>query len=656
MSSPGSCFRCSKAQALLSPSGLCEDCAATDVTADPTPPEPPAPELDPAGATVTDVPRVPPAEGPTATPPGSATGSAPADGFPVLPESPPGFELLRHLGGGGMGDVYLAREWPAGRDVALKFLKRPESPAASQRFVTELRVLAELDHPNIVGVLASDFQRATPYFTMARAAGGSLADALQAGLPAPDEAVRIIRVIAGAVAAAHAKGIIHRDLKPSNVLLFGAPGEWHQLKVADFGLAKRLGDEDGFTATEDMMGTPGYMPPEQVSRANGEDGKIDRRADVYGLGATLYHLLTGRAPFVGATKLGIVNQVLADAPERPRALRPEIPLALEAIALKCLAKDPVERYQSVAAFLGALDDYERLGRDPGATELTRRRRVRLWAARNRRRIGAAAAVVLVVAGAFALGAAWWPGRGAAEARVPDPVAAIPDEVRTPDGRVLPFRVRLGHDKSKVTAADDGTVTVSSWGLCLVEYTPAGPRPERYHLRAAVRHEASDIGGRVGVFFTHHAVPGKFGDTHRFGQLTYNDIRLSGDAAVMAPPIPVPDTNHVRVGALVRGVGPERPWTGQMELAAGAPFKPVGRRGDRWRTVDIRIAPDGVGGTWDAQDVGLAAAARFEAVFTEKLAAGPPAAARFDPKAGFGLVVENSSASFRAVELIPDKND
>ena len=224
MSSPSSCTRCSRLQDLLTPRGLCPECAATDATANPTlaAPLPPVavsfaptvtnPRLDDHGSRTRSA--APAAE---TTPSGSGTS---------LPDSPPDYELLGPLGHGGMGDVYLAREQTSGRRVAIKFLQRPKNPNEFNRFVSELQILANLDHPHIVRVFTSDFLRDTPFFTMEYMEGGSLAAALKPKpgtsepnlLPVP-AALRLIRQVAGACAAAHAKGVIHRDLKPGNILL-----------------------------------------------------------------------------------------------------------------------------------------------------------------------------------------------------------------------------------------------------------------------------------------------------------------------------------------------------------------------------------------------------------------------------------------------------
>jgi serine/threonine-protein kinase len=312
-----------------------------------------------------------------------------------LPPAPPGYELLERLGAGGMGDVYLARETASERLVAMKFLRFPGDAVLFERFLLELRVLAQLEHPNIVRVLGHDFDRSDPYFTMEYLSGGPLSRLkAEADRRPPAEVLKLFRAVAAAVAAAHAGQVLHRDLKPSNVLLAadGTP------KVADFGLAKRLAEFDDLTRTGAELGTPAYMPPEQISRKNGEVGPW---SDVYGLGATFYALLTGRAPFTGRSAEEVIPQVLADPPPRPRARCPELSLGLEAVVLKCLEKDPKDRYQTVAELLADLDRYE-AGRVPVAPQQTRVRRARRWAVRNRWGFAAAVVVALAVGGVGAL--------------------------------------------------------------------------------------------------------------------------------------------------------------------------------------------------------------------------------------------------------------
>jgi len=495
VSSPGTCPKCSLPAALLTPDGLCLTCASTSETPATPATSPFLPPASPSGAptgtfgpgssalpTITQMP-----DGPTATGPAAGAGE-------LLPAAPPGYDLLRRLGGGGMGVVYLAREQASERHVAMKYLRFPGDQGAFDRFVTELRVLAKLDHPNIVRVLAHDFLRADPYFTMEHVTGGPLSRVLDGPMPVAD-AVRLIRTVAGAVAAAHAEKVIHRDLKPSNILLAadGTP------KVADFGLAKQLDELDPVTRASEALGTPSYMPPEQISRKLGETGP---RSDVYGLGATLYHLLTGRAPFEGDTREEIIQKVRTEAPTRPRAANPAVPAALEAVVLRCLEKKPDNRYQSIAEFVADLDRYE-AGQKPDAPELTRARRARLWAGAHRGALAVAACVALLVGGAFVLGAAYWRAPGPADP-TPAPVDPVDpwDEARRElvgggpaqllDARGYPraHKWRLG------TAAlgpspvkGDESVYFDAAGVALLEFID-DPGTDRYRLLFDVRYLGS----------------------------------------------------------------------------------------------------------------------------------------------------------------------
>ncbi len=264
----------------------------------------------------------------------------------------PDFDLEAEIGRGGMGVVYRARQRSLRRTVALKTITpgRLEGQSAVERFRREAEAAGRLSHPNIVPVYEFGSSRGTHYFTMGFVEGQSLATRLQAG-PLPErEAVQILRDVARAIQYAHEQGVVHRDLKPANVLLdrSGVP------RVTDFGLAKNIDQEDGLTMSGDMLGTPSYMPPEQVI---GNTGNIGPGSDVWGLGAMLYALLSGRPPFVGRTVIDTVRQVLEHEPIPLRVIAPDVSRDLDLIVSKCLQK-PIElRYRSAGALADDLDAF-----------------------------------------------------------------------------------------------------------------------------------------------------------------------------------------------------------------------------------------------------------------------------------------------------------
>jgi WD40 repeat protein/predicted Ser/Thr protein kinase len=263
------------------------------------------------------------------------------------------YELLDEIGRGGMGVVYRARQRSLDRLVAIKrMVFGPGSnPELVKRFRAEAVSAATLRHPNIVAIHEVGVHEGQHFFVMDYVQGQSMAH-LVAARPLPARrAAGYLKTLAEAVHYAHERGILHRDLKPSNVLI----DEQDQPRIVDFGLARRLEGASELTVTGQVLGSPHYLPPEQ---ATAQRGRVSRRTDVYGLGATLYHLLTGRPPFQAESLAQTLDLVLHTEPVAPRLLNPGVPRDLETICLKCLEKEPSRRYPTAQALADELGRFQ----------------------------------------------------------------------------------------------------------------------------------------------------------------------------------------------------------------------------------------------------------------------------------------------------------
>jgi eukaryotic-like serine/threonine-protein kinase len=347
----------------------------------------------------------------------------------------PGYDELTEIGRGGMGVVYRARHQQLGRTVALKLLRAGAlaGPQERERFLREARAGAALQHANIVQVFDVGDDPCCPYLAMEFVSEDSLADRLRDGPLPPREAAGLVETLARAVDYAHSRGVIHRDLKPANVLVGSEPGtvgsgKWAassedkgaktchsvghghvednsallthyplpKVKIADFGLARLAADEPGGTETGAVLGTPSYMAPEQ---AGGLPALIGPAADVYALGAILYECLTGRPPFRAATPLETLRQIETVEPVSAARLQPATPRDLDTICLKCLSKEPQQRYASAGALA---DDLRRFieGRPILARPVGVLGRAWRWCRRNPRVAALLAALALALSAGF----------------------------------------------------------------------------------------------------------------------------------------------------------------------------------------------------------------------------------------------------------------
>jgi serine/threonine-protein kinase len=264
-----------------------------------------------------------------------------------------GFEILNKLGSGGMGTVYRARQMSLDRIVALKILRRELARDASirERFLSEARSVARLNHPNIVAGIAVGCEGGQYFFAMEFVAGKALSDELKVhrrGLP-ERQALEYVRQVALALQHAHNRRLLHRDIKPENILVT----DDGQAKLTDLGLARALNRKDDKRITKHgvTVGTPYYLSPEQ---AQGTE-RLTRATDLYALGATLYHLLTGKVPYDGKTSLDVMAKHISEEIPDPRVLRPGVSQAASSICMRLMQKRPRDRFPSAISLAEELE-------------------------------------------------------------------------------------------------------------------------------------------------------------------------------------------------------------------------------------------------------------------------------------------------------------
>ena len=335
------------------------------------------------------------------------------------------YQILEEIGRGGMGVIYRARQRHSRRIVALKRILscHADSQETLMRFRREAQAAAKLDHPNILPIYeVSESEEGLPFFSMKFAGGGSLLEATHALRNEPRRVVALMAKVVRAVQYAHGQGILHRDLKPGNILLDGHS----EPMVSDFGLAKWLEPTDDLTRTPSIFGTPGYIAPEQV---NGSEGRLTPAADVYSLGAVLFHLLTGRPPFIGEHALKVIQQTTEKPAPKLRNLVRALDRDLETICAKCLERDPHARYRSAGELA---EDLERWLHGHSIVARPVSPPVRLWRWSRRNPIFTGMAALLLTLG-IAVGVLIWKGEVAPEnGDAPPGIAVLPFESLSPD--------------------------------------------------------------------------------------------------------------------------------------------------------------------------------------------------------------------------------
>ncbi len=301
------------------------------------------------------------------------------------------YELLEEIGRGGMGVIYRARQRGTNRIVAVKMMLPGLAGTAQlrERFRREAEAAASLDHPGILRVYEVGDDGALPFFAMRFAEGGSLADGVSLLRGNPRASVTLVAKIARAIHYAHQRGLLHRDLKPANVLLDAA----NEPMVTDFGLVRWVYDARELTRSMVVLGTAGYVAPEQASGL----GALTPGVDIYSIGVILFELLAGGRPFAGENALGILRRAAEEPPPRLREHDPDLPRELELICERCMQADPALRYLSA---LDVAEDLEcwLVGKKPTNHQLPVRTRARQWLRRNPRIALAGVGVMLVLAG------------------------------------------------------------------------------------------------------------------------------------------------------------------------------------------------------------------------------------------------------------------
>jgi serine/threonine protein kinase len=596
-----------------------------------------------------------------------AAGAAPdARPLPVIP----GYRVVGRLGEGGMGEVYEVIDEKVAVRLALKMI-RPDRVGAEflARFRQEIRAMMLLNHPNIARIYGHGEVDGCPFFTMKFFAGGALASRQDEFRADARKAVALTAKVADAVAYLHGQGKIHRDLKLSNILLDEA-GEPH---LSDFGLVKEYGepppltelpehastapdpsdaetkpggdgrsDRDALTRTGNLMGTYAYMSPEQT---RGARGRVGLHSDVWALGVILYELLAGRKPFVAADTGELVRRINEETPSAPTGAGGEPDAELDAIVLKCLAKNAADRYASVGELAGALRGW--LTKQEAAPSPPKKRPRIVWLA------GAVLICLALLGAAVALRLAQKPADPDHALRAAQERLAAGREVEWigPSGMPLWYRIRAGEEAAFTRLVWDDTFTVDSHALALVEICP-DPRCDRYQFEAEVRQNNTDqpLLARVGLYFLHRT-HGADQRGHTFAHWFFTE-ELAPEAW----------QEGKEPAAGMRAGRAQLLWT-FVRAQPGVPYAPQTATDGRsveftlpqnadfgWRKLRADVGPEGVTVRFDGRTLTYDRRRLVPFASGAEMPEGGPAL--LDPRGGLGFYVNVSSASFRRVVVRP----
>jgi tRNA A-37 threonylcarbamoyl transferase component Bud32 len=594
------------------------------------------PQTESLGRDESRRPSVSPGVTPGITPlmsPGT-TAQVPASRSAPLPASFGPYVILGELARGGMGVVYHVRDSRLGREVALKMVRSAELalPVELERFQREARAVAKLQHPHIVPLYDVGTIDGQPYFTMELARGGSLAESRGRFQADRHAAVALLARVARALDHLHSQGLLHRDLKPGNILL----RENDEPLISDFGLAKSVGTETDLTRTGAAVGTLSYMAPEQASI---QPHRYGPATDIWSLGIIAYELVCGSRPFAARSTRSLTDAILTDPPPPPRQVRPDLDRDLETILLKCLEKEPGQRYASAGALADDLEAWL-AGAPIKARPIGRLRRL----ARQGRRHWRIVAVVLLVA---VLAVPWIVQRVQ-----PDPDAPL-KRIEAELARQQPVTL-LGEtgvpawsqplSAVEVLSGPDDVFKARAGFVGMILLVPH-VKVKQYRVEAQLRLD-SDPQGTAGLFVCHAQ-----------HDLRDGPLREFAIAGLSIDPPQAPDET-TPLFALVHSVPKSRAHQWRQTGIDSAERLP--RPADGWHRLAVRISPESLQVTLDgkavaalSQDQRLKHAAIMLQDRLDSLGAVHPV---FPPHGGVGLYLSEATVSYRNVTVTPEPPD